>query len=109
MRILRVRAYILGNPPSVFQELLMGLPDSFRKYWFLGREINITITRFTISGVMNTFSFLVIVEEFYRAWFGAIYYVFFLNDSLNITNFGSFFIMIEISAGNPAGTRDTRV
>jgi hypothetical protein len=41
----------------------MGLPDSFRKYRFLVREIKNTIIRYTMSGWMNTFSVLVIVED----------------------------------------------
>jgi hypothetical protein len=59
------RAHILGDPPplKVFLVLGMGLPDSFRKYRFLVREIKNTIIRYTMSGWMNTFSVLVIVED----------------------------------------------
>jgi len=41
----------------------MGLPESFGKHRFLVREIKITIIRYTMSGGMNTFSVLVIVEK----------------------------------------------
>jgi hypothetical protein len=41
----------------------MGLPDSFRKYRFLVWEIKNTIIRHTVSGWMNTFSVLVVVED----------------------------------------------
>jgi hypothetical protein len=59
------RAHILGDPPplKVFLVPGMGLPDSFRKYRFLVREIKNTIIRYTMSGWMNTFSVLVIVED----------------------------------------------
>jgi len=51
----------------------MGLPDSFRKYRFLIREIKITIIHYTISKVMNSISVLVIVEDFYRANYSALF------------------------------------
>jgi len=50
-------------PLKVFLVPGMGLPDSFRKYRFLVREIKNTIIRYTMSGWMNTFSVLVIVED----------------------------------------------
>jgi len=64
IRILRVRAHILGDPLlKVFLEPRMGLPDSFRKYrYWLGRSKS-RIIHYTISRVINTFSVLVIVEE----------------------------------------------
>jgi len=51
----------------------MGLPAPFRKYRLLVKEIKITIILYTISRVMNTFSVLVIVEDFYRANYSALF------------------------------------
>ena len=56
--------HIFWVPPSQgFLELEVRLPESFRKYRFLVREIKITIIPYTMSGGMNTFSVLVIVEK----------------------------------------------
>jgi len=49
--------------PEGFLETGEGLPDFFREYRLLVREIKVMIIHYTISKVMNTFSVLVIVEE----------------------------------------------